>query len=489
MANLTMSQSWCSGTYSVSHSLINNGRTARITCTMHLWRNDGGRSYNNSASNNFYIIINGNRSNKTITSISGTTGVTVSHTVDVGLDNNGHCSVGVSVGGSISGSTFAITGNNSTTYTVANGSKASWTVSYNANGGTGAPGNQSKVYNTALTLSTTEPTRPGYLFRGWATSQTATEATYQPGDSYTANAALTLYAVWLIAEKIGLNITTKDLTIPSTSEGLANIPTLNLPFLVDYTSDNYTTDFYYKVCYVDNATGTVNDINKNSLGITHGPMNAKDISEAGFDDDTSKIPLTPELIKQSILNCGSATKVSFYVITSMTNDSFSDELSKGEVITLNIVNFRFLLLKILKLYKTSITNIHLEIELSYPGSYDVYPKPEITLKDENTSVVLDLSDSTMQQSSSGSVSITKDITVSDDTKSKSIIATVTDGISSNSVMGRVGTFDNQDILIYSNNNIEAVEFIESDYDGFEVGGKVISTCFIETENGGELIEL
>ena len=146
MANLTMSQSWCSGTYSVSHSLINNGRTARITCTMHLWRNDGGRSYNYSASDNFYIIINGNRSNKTITSISGTTGVTVSHTVDVGLDNNGHCSVGVSVGGSISGSTFAITGNNSTTYTVANGSKASWTVSYNANGGTGAPGNQSKVY-------------------------------------------------------------------------------------------------------------------------------------------------------------------------------------------------------------------------------------------------------------------------------------------------------------------------------------------------------
>ena len=75
-------------------------------------------------------------------------------------------------------------------------SAKTYTVSYNANGGSGAPGSQTKYHNTALTLSSTEPTRPGYVFMGWSTSSTATSATYQPGGSFTTNANTTLYAVW-----------------------------------------------------------------------------------------------------------------------------------------------------------------------------------------------------------------------------------------------------------------------------------------------------
>ena len=71
-----------------------------------------------------------------------------------------------------------------------------YTVKYNANGGTGAPADQTKTHNVALTLSTTKPTRPGYTFKGWSTSSTATTASYQPGGSYTANNNVTLYAVW-----------------------------------------------------------------------------------------------------------------------------------------------------------------------------------------------------------------------------------------------------------------------------------------------------
>lgn len=71
-------------------------------------------------------------------------------------------------------------------------------VKYDANGGSGAPGTQTKYYNKTLTLSSTKPTRTGYTFKGWATSKTATTANYQPGGSYTANAATTLYAVWQI---------------------------------------------------------------------------------------------------------------------------------------------------------------------------------------------------------------------------------------------------------------------------------------------------
>ena len=71
-----------------------------------------------------------------------------------------------------------------------------YTVSYDANGGSNAPGTQTKTENVALTLASTIPAREGYTFRGWATTPTTTTADYQPGGNYTANAAVTLYAVW-----------------------------------------------------------------------------------------------------------------------------------------------------------------------------------------------------------------------------------------------------------------------------------------------------
>lgn len=76
-----------------------------------------------------------------------------------------------------------------------------YTVSYNANGGSGAPGSQTKTYGVNLTLSSTRPTRTNYNFLGWATSSSATSAQYQPGGTYTSNSGVTLYAVWQLAYK------------------------------------------------------------------------------------------------------------------------------------------------------------------------------------------------------------------------------------------------------------------------------------------------
>ena len=74
---------------------------------------------------------------------------------------------------------------------------------YNANGGSGAPPTQSSVSTTnsswAFTISSTEPTRSGYTFLGWAKSSTATSASYQPGDTISLTSSsptATLYAVW-----------------------------------------------------------------------------------------------------------------------------------------------------------------------------------------------------------------------------------------------------------------------------------------------------
>ena len=129
---------------------------------------------------------------------------------------------------------------------------ASHTVSYNANGGSGAPGNQTKWYGSVLTLSSTRPTRTGYSFQGWATSASGSVA-YQPGGSYSADANITLYAVWkadTYAIKFDANGGTGapseqtktygvDLTLSST------IPTLkNYDFLGWGTSAGSTTIAY-----------------------------------------------------------------------------------------------------------------------------------------------------------------------------------------------------------------------------------------------------
>lgn len=71
-------------------------------------------------------------------------------------------------------------------------------VTYNANGGSGAPGQQTKTYGVTLTLSSTKPTRTNYKFKGWAKTTSGAVA-YAAGASYTANAAITLYAVWELA--------------------------------------------------------------------------------------------------------------------------------------------------------------------------------------------------------------------------------------------------------------------------------------------------
>lgn len=80
-----------------------------------------------------------------------------------------------------------------TSYTIP--AKPSYTIKYNANGGSGAPGNQTKWYGTTLKLSSTKPTRTGYTFQGWSTANDSS-VEYASGANYTANSAVTLYAVW-----------------------------------------------------------------------------------------------------------------------------------------------------------------------------------------------------------------------------------------------------------------------------------------------------
>lgn len=114
-----------------------------------------------------------------------------------------------------------------------------YTVKYNANGGSGAPGQQTKTYGVTLTLSSTKPTRTNYTFKGWGTSSGSTTVAYAAGGKYTANASVTLYAIWT------LNYTKPKITNVSiercTSDGTVNDEGTYAKFSFKWSIDSTAT--------------------------------------------------------------------------------------------------------------------------------------------------------------------------------------------------------------------------------------------------------
>ena len=117
---------------------------------------------------------------------------------------------------------------------------ATYAVKYNANGGSGAPNPQTKTYGTALTLSSTKPTRTGYTFIGWNTKSDGTGASYSPGASYTANSAITLYAIWE-SHKLTINYYSNYAT--SAFSGAANAVGADKNVVVDTVVVYYDNDY------------------------------------------------------------------------------------------------------------------------------------------------------------------------------------------------------------------------------------------------------
>lgn len=72
-----------------------------------------------------------------------------------------------------------------------------YTVSFNANGGSGSvPTSQTQYYSFDVTIGNEVPYRSGYIFRGWGTYASDTTPNYYSGSTYTMGLSQTLYAVW-----------------------------------------------------------------------------------------------------------------------------------------------------------------------------------------------------------------------------------------------------------------------------------------------------
>lgn len=80
------------------------------------------------------------------------------------------------------------------TFTLGNLPSTSYTIRFNANGGSVSPSSRTVSAGTPVTLPTA--TRTGYTLLGWSTSAGASSATWKAGSSYTVNKDVTLYAIW-----------------------------------------------------------------------------------------------------------------------------------------------------------------------------------------------------------------------------------------------------------------------------------------------------
>ena len=105
-----------------------------------------------------------------------------------------------------------------------------YTITYNPNGGSGAPTAGSKTHGTAVALASEIPTRTGYTFLGWSTSSSAKTPSYQPGEMYSNEGNVTLYAVW--------QIKTFTVTLPN-GTGYTAMPATGSSSPVDY-GKNFT---------------------------------------------------------------------------------------------------------------------------------------------------------------------------------------------------------------------------------------------------------
>ena len=72
---------------------------------------------------------------------------------------------------------------------------ANCTITYDANGGTGAPAAETAIINSTYTISSTRPSRSGYTFLYWIINGNTNHKFY-PGDTITPSGDLTIKAIW-----------------------------------------------------------------------------------------------------------------------------------------------------------------------------------------------------------------------------------------------------------------------------------------------------
>lgn len=144
--------------------------------------------------------------------------VTIEFTPDAGYEVNKVTATGLDTSNVVNNQLTFTLGSTDVTVTVSFAETSSspvetesktFTLSFDANGGSGAPDNKS--CNTSSfgycvrTIPSDEPTRSGYKFLGWAESKNAVIAANMPGKNIVLFGDKTVYAIWSPIYKVRLN--------------------------------------------------------------------------------------------------------------------------------------------------------------------------------------------------------------------------------------------------------------------------------------------
>lgn len=213
-----------------------------------------------------------------------------------------------------------------------------WSVTYNANSGSGAPTAQTKWYNEALVLSSSKPTKGGYVFKGWATSQANAKAgtvNYASGASYGSNAALTLWAVW---ELVYSKPTITNLRVERCDEnGNEDDEGTIAKVTFDWSVFNSSEARYYGGTgqpYANNAVDTcVVTVGSESVTLTDSdltiPASVVVGSDGSFDTDT-QYPITVSITDtQAVQSSHTTTVAGTLATTYFPMDFNADATSVG----------------------------------------------------------------------------------------------------------------------------------------------------------------
>lgn len=147
-----------------------------------------------------------------------------------------HNAYNVTLSGWVRNQSGYMNGTSSASQTITIPALAHHYVTFDANGGTGAPGRVDKWRGEQVTIPTAKPTRTNYEFLGWSTTRDG-QVEYKPGEKYWIDDVdVTYYAVW------------KLLYVPPKFTGGLAIRTNSIASTTpDYSGGYCYASFIYKV--------------------------------------------------------------------------------------------------------------------------------------------------------------------------------------------------------------------------------------------------
>ncbi len=190
----------------------------------------------------------------------------------------GHNAYNVTLSGWVRNQSGYMNGTSSASQTITIPALAHHYVSFDANGGTGAPGRADKWYGEQVTIPTTKPTRTNYEFLGWSATKDG-QVAYKPGEKYWIDDRdMTYYAVWkllYVPPKFtdGLAIRTSSIT-STTSDYSGGYCYASFTYKVDTTvySDNVAKSIVCRY-YQDGSTTGVTVTPTGNLNNASGTVN------------------------------------------------------------------------------------------------------------------------------------------------------------------------------------------------------------------------